>query len=86
MAEEGEATAVTPGEDSAPPERKVNHRKIVVTEVVSPNNFWAQLVDQGGCVCGANVCGCVRGCMCVCGWWFVKKGQRMDNVLFKPYV
>ncbi len=70
VAEEGEATAVTPGEDSAPPERKVNHKKIVVTEVVSPNNFWAQLVDQGGCVWSECVRGCmwvgVRGCMCVC--------------------
>ncbi len=41
-------------------------------------------------VCGVNVCGCegvyVYICegvyVCVCGWWFVKKGQLMDNVLF----
>ncbi len=73
MAEEGEAAAVTPGEDSAPPERKVNHRKIVVTEVVSPNNFWAQLVDQGGCVWSecegvyVHICEGVYVCVCVGG-------------------
>ncbi len=42
-----EESEVGGAEDVTPPERKVNHRKIVVTEVVSPNNFWAQLVDQG---------------------------------------
>ncbi len=73
MAEEGEATAVTPGEDSAPPERKVNHRKIVVTEVVSPNNFWAQLVDQGGCVWSECVWVCEGVYVCV---WVVVCEER----------
>ena len=47
MEEVPEESEVGGAEDVTPPERKVNHRKIVVTEVVSPNNFWAQLVDQG---------------------------------------
>ena len=45
--EDGEPAVSGGGEESAPVERQVNHRKILVTEVVAPNHFWAQLVDQG---------------------------------------
>ena len=39
--EEGE------NEQGPQPERKCNYQKVVVTEVVSCNHFWAQLADQG---------------------------------------
>lgn len=44
--EESESPVAT-GDNGSAPERQITHRKIVVTEIVSPNNFWAQLVDQG---------------------------------------
>lgn len=44
--EEGSVPAAD-GEGKPAPERQVNYVQIVVTEVTSPNSFWAQHVDQG---------------------------------------
>jgi len=46
--DEGEVEGAGEEEQQGPPpERKCDYQKVVITEVVSCNRFWAQLVDQG---------------------------------------